>query len=57
MNAKKSKDYPQARKYGRNALILTIFNLTFTLCMALLMIGLIVGTQCAQAYRYGYYSK
>jgi uncharacterized membrane protein YhdT len=47
------KDYPQAKKYARNALILTVLNIIFTLCMALIIIGLTVGFQCVSAsYRY-----
>lgn len=41
------KDYPQAKIYARNALILTVLNIIFTLCMALLILGLIVGFRCA----------
>ena len=55
MNAKNSKNYPQARQYGRNALILTVLNVIFTLCVALLIISLTVGFICANTgYYYSY---
>lgn len=44
------KDYPRAKKYARNALILTVLNIIFTLCMVLLILGLTVGFQCASQY-------
>lgn len=49
------KDYPQAKKYARNALILTVLNIIFTLCMALIIIGLTVGFQCVSIGYYGEY--
>ena len=53
-----SKDYPQAKQYGRNALILTVLNITFSLCLALLIIGLTVGLVCINPadYSYDYYN-
>lgn len=56
MNAKSSKDYPGAKRHGRNALILTIINIFFTLLLALLITGLTVGFECAQLRYYSYYS-
>ena len=47
MNAKSSKNYPQAKRYGRSALILTILNIIFTMFLTLLIIGLITGYGCA----------
>ena len=47
MNAKSSKNYPQAKRYGRSALILTILNIIFTMFLSLLIIGLIAGYGCA----------
>jgi hypothetical protein len=62
INAKNSKNYPQAKQHGRNALILTVINIIFTLCLSLLIIGLTVGLTCANPansyYSYSYsYSK
>ena len=59
MSAKSSKNYPQAKRYGRNALILTILNIIFTMILSLLIIGLVTGYSCAQytrSYSYSYYS-
>ena len=36
-----SKNYPQAKLHGRNALILTILNIIFTMFLSLLIIGLV----------------
>ena len=41
---KSSKNYPQAKKYGRNALILTVLNVVFTLSVSLLITGLSLGS-------------
>ena len=58
MNAKGSKNYPNAKQYGRNALILTIINIMFTLLIAALVTGLAVGFECADPPFYSYsYSK
>ena len=55
INSKNSKNYPQAKQYGRNALILTVINIIFTLCLILLIIGLTVGFICAYIYPGDYY--
>ena len=54
MNAKSSKNYPQAKRHGRNALILTILNIIFTMFLSLLIIGLITGYSCADYRRSSY---
>ena len=57
MSAKNSKNYPQAKRHGRNALILTILNIIFTMFLCLLIIGLITGFHCVDynSYYYNYY--
>ena len=55
MNAKGSKNYPNAKQYGRNALILTIFNIFFTLMIALVFTAFFLGFVCAHPS--SYYSK
>ena len=63
MSAKGSKNYPRAKQHGRNALILTIIDIMFTLLIAVLATGLTIGFECAYIpsyyYTYGYsiYSK
>ena len=61
MNARNNKDYPQAKQYGRSALILTLINIIFTMFLVLLTVGLSVGFACANpsnyAYYYSYYGK
>ena len=47
ITARNSKNYPQARKHGRNALILIVLNIIFTLSLVMLFIGLSVGFNCA----------
>ena len=57
MSAKNSKNYPQAKRHGRSALILTILNIIFTTILSLLIIGLVAGYGCAEPFRsYGYTS-
>lgn len=56
ISAKGSKNYPQAKQYGRNALILTIVNIIFTMILTLLIIGLTVGYSCADGSAYNYYT-
>ena len=46
IDSRNDKKYPQAKKYGRNALILTVFNIIFSLCLALWIVGLTVGFAC-----------
>ena len=57
MNAKNNKDYPQAKQYGRGALILTLINIIFTMFLVILTVGLSVGFACANPsnYAYSYY--
>ena len=56
MNSVSSKNYPRAKQYGKNALILTILNIIFTMFMAMLMTGLITGLICADpSSYYAYY--
>lgn len=50
LNAKGNKDYPQAKNYGKYSLTMTVLNIFFTLCMALLITGLITG--CYRPYYY-----
>ena len=61
MNARNNKDYPQAKQYGRGALILTLINIIFTMFLVILTVGLSVGFACANpsnyAYYYSYYGK
>ena len=52
-----SKDYPQAKKYAWNALILTVLNVIYTLCVALVIIGLTVGLRCTSYYSSEYTSE
>ena len=60
MSARNSKNYPQAKQHSRNALILTILNIIFTMFLSLLIIGLVTGFRCAHYdyyYSYYYYSR
>ena len=51
-------NYPQAKLYGKYALILIIFDIIITMFLALLMIGLIVGSICADINNfYNYYVR
>ena len=43
MNSKSNKDYPRAKKYGKYAFLLTVCDVFFTLCIALLITGPVVG--------------
>ena len=42
INAKGNKDYPQANYYGHYSLTMTVLNIFFTLCTALLITGSVV---------------
>ena len=58
VSAKNSKNYPQGKRYGKNALILIIVDIIFTMFLALLISGLTVGFICTDSgsyyhYRYG----
>ena len=44
---KNSKNYPQAKRYAKNTLILTIVNIIFSMLLALLTTDFTVGFQCA----------
>ena len=50
LNEKSNKDYPQAKNYGKYSLTMTVLNIFFTLGMAQLITGLVVG-----CYLYGTY--
>ena len=54
LNAKGNKDYPQAKNYGKYSLTMTILNIFFTLCMGLLITGLVVGCYPYYSYYYSY---
>lgn len=54
LNAKSNKDYPQAKNYGKYSLTMTVLNIFFTLGMALLITGLVVGCTRSYYYYYGY---
>ena len=55
VSAKNSKNYPQAKQHGRNALILTIINIIVTALLSIMIIAIILGVYCAD-YRDNYYS-
>ena len=53
VSAKNSKNYPQAKQHGRNALILTIVNIIVTALLAIMSIAIFFGVFCAD-YRDDY---
>ena len=55
ISARNNKNYPQAKQYGRNALILTVINIIFTMFLVMLTVGLSIGFACANPVNYGYY--
>ena len=48
MSSKGSKNYPNAKRHGRNALILTITNIFFTMMIALLTTAFVMGFVCVR---------
>ena len=56
ISAKSSKNYPQAKRHGRNALILTIVNIIFAMVLSLLIIGLVTGSCAEYIPSYSYVS-
>ena len=53
--ARNDRQYSRAKTYGKYSLTMTIVNIIFTLCISLLITGLVVG--CSYNYfRYGRYS-
>ena len=62
MSAKGSGNYPKAKKQADRALVLIVCNVIFTLCLSLLIIGLVStypsaynSTKCRYLYYYQYY--
>ena len=56
LNAKSNKDYPQAKNYGKYSLTMTVLNIFFTLCLGLLITGLVVGCTGSSYYYNSTYS-
>ena len=53
LRAKRSKNYPAARMHGRNALILIVLNIIFTLCVGVAVIAWITEYACISSNFYG----
>ena len=56
-NAKETNNYPQAKRYGKLSLIMSIINISFTLLVSALIVGLVSGYLCADPYDWGFYGK